>query len=154
MWPPFLLEGRCISSVYSPQAQNLSAILYVLFSLRTALQALNSTHGNSKSICGRLWKSTLTEPVKLESYFENANEVSEGSSGAHACCRAGLQGRNPRIHGADLGARRTCRTIDRLQPTNDDADGMRRPLPDLCLRGLVSGSFLAQLGRDLLVPSA
>ena len=48
---------------------------------------------------GRLWTSTLTKPVKLETYFENGNEVPRGSSQAHTCRRAGPQSRCPRVNG-------------------------------------------------------
>ena len=41
-----------------------------------------------------------------------------------------------------------------VQPTNDDADGMGRPLQGLLLRGWMSGKTLVQRGRDLLAPSA
>ena len=75
---------------------------YVPWSPRQPLLALNSTC--AQACKGRLWTSTLTEPVQLESYSKNWNGVSEGSCRAHACRRAGPQCRGLHVNGADLGA--------------------------------------------------
>ena len=64
------------------------------------LQALESTL--EKGVQGRPWTSTLTEPVQLETYFKNGNEVPGGSSQAHARRRACLQSRSPRVNGVPI----------------------------------------------------
>ena len=75
---------------------------YVPWSPRQPLLALESTR---REACkGRLWTSTLTEPVKLATYFKNGNEVPGGSSQAHARCLACPQSRSPRVNGADFRA--------------------------------------------------
>ena len=90
----------------------------------------------------------LTEPVSGSTPFESSSEVSEGSSQAHTCCCVDVHGRNPRVDGADLGARRTCSTRERSQPTNADVEGTRWTLQDFFLRGLVSDDTFVRRGRD------
>ena len=67
------------------------------WSPRQSLQALGSTP--EKGVQGMLRTSTLTEPVKLETYFKNGNVVPGGSSRARARHRACAQSRRPRVNG-------------------------------------------------------
>ena len=87
---------------------------YVPWSPRQPLQTLNSTRAQASK--GRLWTSTLTEPVKLATYFKNGNEVAGGSSQAHARCWACPQSRSPRVNGVQILVRGACRTRRRSQP--------------------------------------
>ena len=84
---------------------------YVPWSLRQPPQTLNSTHGQACK--GMLCTSTLTEPVKLATYFKNGNEVAGWSAQAHARRWACPQRRSPRVNGADFGAE------EDLQPWNN-----------------------------------
>ena len=75
---------------------------YVPWSPRQPLQTLNSTRAQASK--GRLCTSTLTEPVKLATYFKNGNAVPGGSAQARARCLACPQSRSPHVNGADFGA--------------------------------------------------
>ena len=87
---------------------------YVPWSPRQPLQTLNSTRAQASK--GRLCTSTLTEPVKLATYFKNGNEVAGGSSQAHARCLSCAQSRSLRVNGAPILVRGACRTRRRSQP--------------------------------------
>ena len=87
---------------------------YVPWSPRQPLLALETTA--EKGAQGRLWTSTLTEPLQLLTYFKNGNAVSRGSSQAHARCLACPQSRSPRVNGAPILVRGACRTRRRSQP--------------------------------------
>ena len=71
------------------------------------LQALESTP--EKGVQGRLWTSTLTEPVKLQIYFKSRNEVLGGLLSlthiAGHVCRAGAR------------ASMVCRSLSRTRGT-------------------------------------
>ena len=75
---------------------------YVPWSPRQPLQTLNSTRAQAYK--GRLCTSTLTEPVKLATYFKNGNAVTGGSAQARARRWACPQSRSPHVNGADFGA--------------------------------------------------
>ena len=75
---------------------------YVPWSPRQPLLALETTA--EKGAQGRLWTSTLTEPLQLLTYFKNGNAVSRGSAQARARRWACPQSRSPRVNGADFGA--------------------------------------------------
>ena len=75
---------------------------YVPWSPRPPLLALETTA--EKGAQGRLWTSTLAEPLQLLTYFKNGNAVSSGSSQAHARCWACPQSRSPRVNCPDFGA--------------------------------------------------
>ena len=87
---------------------------YVPWSPRQPLLALETTA--EKGAQGRLWTSTLTEPLQLLTYFKNGNAVSRGSSQAHARCWACPQSRSPRVNGAPILVQGACRTRRRSQP--------------------------------------
>jgi len=87
---------------------------YVPWSPRQPLLALETTA--EKGAQGRLWTSTLTEPLQLLTYFKNGNAVSRGSSQAHARCWACPQSRSPRVNGVQILVRGACRTRRRSQP--------------------------------------
>ena len=74
----------------------------VPWSPRQPLLALESTRREACKGRRRLWTSTLTEPLQLESYFKNGNEVPRGSCQAHARRWACLHSRSPRVNDADL----------------------------------------------------
>ena len=75
---------------------------YVPWSPRQPLQTLNSTRAQASK--GGLCTSTLTEPVKLATYFKNGNEVAAGPAQARARRWACPQSRSPHVNGADFGA--------------------------------------------------
>ena len=79
-------------------------LVFLLWSLRQPLQTPNSTQSQ---VCkGKLWTSTLTEPLQLLTYFKNGNAASGGSSQALACHWPGMPTEQEPVRQwcADLGS--------------------------------------------------
>ena len=112
VWPQFF--HRACASHQATALMLKTRAQYVPWSPRQPPQTLNSTRGQACK--GMLCTSTLTEPVKLATYFKNGNEVAGGSSQAHARCLACPQSRSLRVNGAPILVRGACRTRRCSQP--------------------------------------